>query len=174
MAPELSAWKGDFGCVFCNLVASTDDAVARGARPDEAERASLLVVRSERVFLCLNRFPYNSGHLMVVPYAHGASLAELPTATANEIMAWAQRAERALEATYTPDGFNMGLNLGAAAGAGVAEHLHLHAVPRWIGDTSFLTTLGETRTLPEALTVTWERLRDALAADVLAHPQAAS
>ncbi len=174
VAPELSAWQGDFGCVFCNLVAATDDAAARGTPPDEAERASLLVVRGEHVFLCLNRFPYNSGHLMVVPYAHGASLAELPLETANEMMAWAQRAERALGATYTPDGFNLGLNLGAAAGAGVAGHLHLHAVPRWVGDTSFLTTLGETRTLPEALTVTWQRLRDALAADVLAHPRAAS
>ena len=172
--PELSAWRGDFGCVFCNLVAATDDAIARGAPPDEAERASLLVARGEHVFLCLNRFPYNSGHLMVVPYAHGASLAGLPPETARELMHWAQRAERALEAMYTPDGFNLGLNLGAAAGAGVAGHLHLHAVPRWVGDTSFLTTLGETRTLPEALTVTWERLRKAFAADLVAHPQGAS
>ena len=162
--PELSAWRGDFRCVFCNLVAATDDAIARGTPADDAERASLLVARGERVFVCLNRFPYNSGHLMVVPYDHGASLAGLPAEAAHELMSWAQRAEGALQATYAPDGFNLGLNLGAAAGAGVAGHLHFHAVPRWVGDTSFLTTLGETRTLPEALEVTWSRLREAFAA----------
>ena len=161
---ELRAWDGDFGCVFCNLLAATDDAMGRGMARDEAERASLLVARGERVFVCLNRFPYNSGHVMVVPYAHGASLAELPAEAADELMRWGQRAERALGATYHPDGYNLGLNLGAAAGAGVAGHLHLHAVPRWVGDTSFLTTLGETRTLPEALEVTWERLREAFRA----------
>ena len=158
---ELRAWPGDFDCVFCNLLASTDYAITQGMAVDAAERAALLVCRGERVFVCLNRFPYNSGHVMVVPYAHEASLAGLPAETANEVMAWGQRAERALGATYRPDGYNLGLNLGAAAGAGVAGHLHLHAVPRWVGDTSFLSTLGETRTLPEALTVTWERLRAA-------------
>ena len=160
---ELRAWPGDFDCVFCNLLASTDYAIAQGMAVDAAERAALLVCRGERVFVCLNRFPYNSGHVMVVPYAHEASLAGLAPGTANEVMAWGQRAERALGATYKPDGYNLGLNLGAAAGAGVAGHLHLHAVPRWVGDTSFLSTLGETRTLPEALTVTWERLRAAFA-----------
>ncbi len=160
---ELRAWPGDLDCVFCNLLASTDYAIAQGMAVEEAERAALLVCRGERVFVCLNRFPYNSGHVMVVPYAHEASLAGLPAETANEVMAWGQRAERALGATYRPDGYNLGLNLGAAAGAGVAGHLHLHAVPRWVGDTSFLSTLGETRTLPEALTVTWERLRAAFA-----------
>ncbi len=160
---ELRAWPGDCDCVFCNLLASTDYAIAHGTPADEAERAALLVCRGKRVFVCLNRFPYNSGHVMVVPYAHQASLAELPLETAAELMEWGQRAERALGATYRPDGYNMGLNLGAAAGAGVAGHLHLHAVPRWVGDTSFLSTLGETRTLPEALAVTWERLRHAFA-----------
>ncbi len=160
---ELRAWPGNFDCVFCNLLGSTDHAIAQGMPADEAERAALLVCRGERVFVCLNRFPYNSGHVMVVPYAHEASLAGLPAETANEVMVWGQRAERALGATYKPDGYNLGLNLGAAAGAGVAGHLHLHAVPRWVGDTSFLSTLGETRTLPEALPVTWERLREAFA-----------
>lgn len=159
--PELRAWPGDHDCVFCNLLASTDHAIAHGMPADEAERAALLVCRGERVFVCLNRFPYNSGHVMVVPYAHGASLAALPPETVTELMSWAQRAEQALGSTYTPDGYNMGLNLGAAAGAGVAGHLHLHAVPRWVGDTSFLSTLSETRTLPESLAVTWERLRKA-------------
>ena len=161
--PELRAWPGDFGCVFCNLLASTDHAMADGMPADEAERAALLVCRGRRVYVCLNRFPYNSGHVMVVPYEHQASLAALPAETAAELMEWGQRSERALAAAYSPDGYNLGLNLGAAAGAGVAHHLHLHAVPRWMGDTNFLTTLGETRTLPEALPVTWERLRKAFA-----------
>lgn len=157
--PELRAYPGDFDCVFCNLLASTDHAIARGMPADEAERASLLVCRGRHVFVCLNRFPYNSGHIMIVPYAHGPSLAALPAETTVELMRYAQYAEQALSATYSPDGYNMGLNLGAAAGAGVAGHLHLHAVPRWVGDTSFLSTLGETRTLPEALPATWKRLR---------------
>jgi ATP adenylyltransferase len=160
---ELRAWPGDMNCVFCNLLASTDYAIAQGMPVEAAEGAALLVCRGERVFVCLNRFPYNSGHVMVVPYAHGASLAGLPRETAAELMEWGQCAEVALGATYHPDGYNLGLNLGAAAGAGVAGHLHLHAVPRWIGDTSFLTSLGETRTLPEALSVTWSRLREAFA-----------
>ena len=168
--PELRAWPEDRDCVFCNLLLATDHAIAHGMAADEAERASLLVCRGREVFVCLNRFPYNSGHVMVVPYRHGPSLAELPTGAADELMVWAQRAERALGSTYAPDGYNIGMNLGAAAGAGVAGHLHLHAVPRWVGDTSFLSTLGETRTLPEALTVTWERLRQAFGS--VAHPTA--
>ena len=161
--PELRTWPGDFECVFCNLLASTDYAIAQGMRAGDAERAALLVCRGERVYVCLNRFPYNSGHVMVVPYIHGESLAGLPAETAAEMMRWGQRAERALGAVYRPDGYNLGLNLGAAAGAGVAGHVHLHAVPRWVGDTSFFSTLGETRTLPEDLAVTWERLRKAFA-----------
>lgn len=169
--PELRAWPGDDDCVFCNLLGATNYAITRGMPVDDAERASLLVCRGKRVFVCLNRFPYNSGHVMVVPCAHGASLAGLPPETAAEVMQWAQIAEQALGATYRPDGYNLGLNLGAAAGAGVAGHLHLHAVPRWVGDTSFLSVLGETRTLPEPLTVTWKRLRDAFAiAWADAHP----
>jgi ATP adenylyltransferase len=162
--PALSAWPGDKDCVFCNLLAATDHAISGGMAVDDAEREALLVVRGERVFVCLNRFPYNSGHVMVVPYEHEASLAALSPETASELVLWGQRAESALGATYKPDGYNLGLNLGAAAGAGVAGHLHLHAVPRWVGDTSFLSTLGETRTLPEALSVTWQRLRHAFAA----------
>ncbi len=160
---ELRGWPGNFDCVFCNLLAATNHAIERGMSVEEAERAALLVVRGRHVYVCLNRFPYNSGHVMVVPYEHGASLAGLTPETAAELMEWGQRAEQALGALYTPDGYNLGLNLGAAAGAGVAGHLHLHAVPRWVGDTSFFTTLGETRTLPEALPVTWERLRKAFA-----------
>ena len=160
---ELSAWPGDLDCVFCNLLAAANHAIAQGMPAEEAECAALLVARGRHVYVCLNRFPYNSGHVMVVPNAHGASLAGLPPETAAELIVWGQRAERALGSIYSPDGYNLGLNLGAAAGAGVAGHLHLHAVPRWVGDTSFFTTIGETRTLPEALPVTWKRLRKAFA-----------
>jgi ATP adenylyltransferase len=163
--PELSAWPGDTGCVFCNIVAAVDHAVATGMDRDGAERASLLVFRAQHNYICLNRFPYTSGHVMIVPYDHQSSLAALPAATATEMMDLARRCEHALAGLYHPDGFNFGLNLGKAAGAGVAGHLHLHALPRWLGDTNFITVTGETRILPEDLIVTWERLRAALASD---------
>jgi ATP adenylyltransferase len=161
--PELEAWPGDLGCVFCNLIASVDYAVAHDMAAADAERAALLVYRAPEVFVCLNRFPYNSGHLMVLPYEHQNSLAALPPGTAHALIDLAQRAERALRLVYTPDGLNLGMNLGEAAGAGVAGHLHLHALPRWTGDTSFMTVVSETRTLPESLEVTWQRLREAFA-----------
>ncbi len=160
---ELSAWPGDKGCLFCNMIAAVDYAVAQGMSRDEAERAAGIVIRGERVFICLNRFPYNSGHIMVVPYEHQASLAALVPETAHELMDFAQRTERAFASSYHPDGMNLGLNLGKAAGAGVAAHLHLHALPRWLGDTNFMTVTGETRVLPEELGVTWQRLREAFA-----------
>ena len=162
--PELEAWLGDFGCVFCNLVASVDYAIEQGMPQQDAERAALIVYRAEQVFVCLNRFPYNSGHLMVLPYKHGNSLATLSPAAAHAFIEHAQRVEAALRQVYKPDGLNMGINFGTAAGAGVAGHLHLHALPRWEGDTSFMTVTSETRTLPEALGVTWQRLREAFAA----------
>ena len=121
-----------------------------------------LLERGETCFLLLNGYPYNNGHLMVVPYRHEASLAALPLATAEEMMRLARRAERALRAVYKPHGLNFGLNLGEAAGAGIAEHLHLHGVPRWNGDTNFMTVVGETRVLPEMLEAGWDRLREAL------------
>jgi ATP adenylyltransferase len=113
----------------------------------------------------LNAFPYNSGHLMIVPYRHEATLAGLPEEEALDLMIAARRAERALRAVYQPDGLNIGLNLGESAGAGIAEHLHLHAVPRWAGDTNFMTVVGETRVLPELLADSWRRLRAALGED---------
>lgn len=163
--PELSSYPGDAGCVFCNLIAAVDHAVATGMDRDGAERAALLVLRGDHNYICLNRFPYTSGHVMIVPYEHQSSLAALPDAAAAEMMELARRAERALGSLYEPDGFNIGLNLGKAAGAGVAGHLHLHALPRWVGDTNFMTVLGETRVLPEDLMVTWQRLRSAFAAE---------
>ncbi|MGB0124727.1 MAG: HIT domain-containing protein [Silvibacterium sp.] len=160
---ELSGWPDDRGCLFCNMIAAVDYAIAHGTSPDEAERAAGVVVRGQRAFICLNRYPYNSGHIMIVPYEHQASLAALPPEAANELMEMAQQSERVFAQVYRPDGVNLGLNLGKAAGAGVAAHLHLHAVPRWLGDTNFMTVTGETRVLPEELSVTWQRLRDAFA-----------
>lgn len=160
---QLSAWPGDTGCVFCNIIAATDYAIAEGMDRSAAERASGIVFRAPHNYICVNRYPYTSGHLMIVPYDHQSVLSALPADAAREMMDLAQRVERALADLYHPDGFNIGLNLGKAAGAGVAGHLHLHALPRWAGDTNFLTTLGETRLLPEELNTTWERVRAALA-----------
>jgi ATP adenylyltransferase len=160
---SLAAWPGDHGCVFCNLVASIDFGIAQGMSVDEAEAAGGLVLRGEHCFVCLNAFPYTSGHVMVMPYAHLDRLAALPVAAAHELIDLAQRTEKALEKLYRPQGFNFGMNLGQAAGAGVAGHLHLHALPRWLGDTNFMTTVAETRILPEELETTWKRMRAAFA-----------
>ena len=161
--PELAAWPGDHHCVFCNLLAAADYAIANGTDREKAEQAANILLRAEHCFLCLNAFPYSTGHLMIIPYAHEASLARLPAVAAQELMALAQRATRALERAYRPDGINLGMNLGQAAGAGVADHLHLHILPRWAGDTNFMTTVGGVRVLPEALSQSWQRLRQAFA-----------
>ena len=158
----LKGWPGDLGCVFCNLIGAADWGLAQGMDPSAVDRAIYLLERGTSCYLVLNGFPYNNGHLMIVPYEHQASLAELPLATATEMMRMARRSERALRAVYKPHGLNFGLNLGEAAGAGVAEHLHLHGLPRWNGDTNFMTVVGETRILPEMLEGSWERLRGAL------------
>jgi ATP adenylyltransferase len=159
----LDAWPGDLGCVFCNLLASIDYAIAHGMDRDKAEAAGGLVLRAKYCFICLNAFPYTSGHVMVMPYAHLDRLAVLPVETAHELMDLCQLTERALERVYNPQGFNFGVNIGKAAGAGVAGHLHFHAMPRWLGDTNFMTTIAETRVLPEDLETTWRRLREAYA-----------
>jgi ATP adenylyltransferase len=162
--PEaLSAWPGDLHCVFCNIIASVDYAVAQGMPRAEAEAAAWILERGPACFLVLNAFPYNSGHLMAVPYEHQDSLAALPLSTAEELIVMARRAEQALRKVYQPDGLNLGMNLGESAGAGVAQHIHLHAVPRWTGDSSFMSVLAETRVLPEMLHESWGRLRHALA-----------
>jgi ATP adenylyltransferase len=160
---SLAAWPGDHHCVFCNLMASIDYAISNGMKQDDAEAAGGLILRGEHCFVCLNAFPYTSGHVMVMPYAHLDRLAGLPAATAHELIELAQRTEQALERLYRPHGFNFGLNLGQAAGAGVQGHLHLHALPRWSGDTNFMTTIAETRILPEELETTWKRMRAAFA-----------
>lgn len=159
--PSLSSWTGDLGCVFCNLLASVDHAIANGAPVDETEQAAGLVLRGTTCFICLNAYPYTSGHVMVIPHEHQASFAALPSATAHELTDLAQQTERVLTSLYSPHGINFGMNLGQAAGAGVAGHLHLHALPRWVGDTNFMTTIAETRVLPEDLSITWQRMHTA-------------
>lgn len=160
---RLSAWPGDLGCVFCNLIASIDFAIANGMAAADAEAAGGLIHRGKYCFICLNAYPYTAGHVMVMPYAHLDRLAALPTESAHELIDLSQLTERALASLYHPHGFNFGLNVGQAAGAGVAGHLHLHALPRWSGDTNFMTTIAETRILPEDLEETWKRLRQAFA-----------
>jgi ATP adenylyltransferase len=137
---------GPGGCIFCAAAAQSND------------KETLVVHRAARCFVILNRFPYTAGHLMVVPYAHVAALDELDDESAVELIRLARECERHLRLLYTPDGLNMGLNIGRSAGAGVADHLHLHILPRWTGDVNFLTTVSETRILPETLEITWERL----------------
>jgi ATP adenylyltransferase len=160
---SLAAWPGDLGCVFCNLIASIDYAIANGMSRDQAEAAGGLILRGKHCFICLNAFPYTSGHVMVMPYAHLDRLAAVPTEAAHELMDLAQCTEQVLQRIYTPHGFNFGMNVGQAAGAGVAGHIHLHAMPRWTGDTNFMTTIAETRVLPEDLETTWKRMREAFA-----------
>jgi ATP adenylyltransferase len=135
------------GCFLCAAAAGDDD------------RGNLVVFRAETVFVLLNRYPYNNGHLMVAPYRHTADFAGLDPATASEIMHVTQRGVGVLEQAYKPDAFNVGLNLGRAAGAGVPDHLHVHVVPRWNGDTNFMPVLAETKVLPETLEQTYDRLQ---------------
>ncbi len=134
-------------CIFCEAAKASSD------------RDFLVVHRAARNFIILNRYPYTSGHIMVVPYAHVASLSDLPDETLEEMIRLARDAERSLRAAYRPDGLNLGVNLGKSAGAGVAGHVHLHALPRWTGDTNFMTVAAETRVIPEDLETTWEKLR---------------
>jgi len=142
--------SGDPGeCVFCVAGRSTDD------------HAHLVVHRGAHNFVILNRFPYTSGHVMVVPYAHVANLDDLPGETSAEIMALSRECVRHLREIYHPEGLNLGMNLGKCAGAGIAGHLHMHVLPRWTGDTNFMTVTAETRVLPEILEATWERLKAA-------------
>jgi ATP adenylyltransferase len=140
----------DEGCVFCAAVAMNDDPQA------------LIVFRGAKNFVILNRYPYTSGHVMVVPYQHTADLPATDPETLAEMMVLAQRVQLALEKTYHPQGYNLGMNLGRAAGAGVTGHLHLHVLPRWSGDSNFMTVVAETRVEPEELSTTYEKLHAAL------------
>ncbi|MGH9062601.1 MAG: HIT family protein, partial [Acidimicrobiales bacterium] len=137
-------------CVLCGILASGE--------PDDT---SYVVWRGERCAAVLNAFPYSSGHVMVMPLRHVGDLRALTDAEGLELWRAMTDAVGALETAYRPEGVNVGFNLGLAAGAGIPDHLHAHVVPRWNGDTNFMTTMAETRVLPEALPVTWERLRSA-------------
>lgn len=159
---ELDQWPGETGCVFCNMLGAVDYGVAHGMDAEAAEAAAGILLRGEHCFVVLNAYPYSSGHVMVLPYVHVDRLNKLTEEASQELMQLARRTETALEVTYRPHGMNFGLNLGQAAGAGVAHHLHLHALPRWVGDTNFMTTVAEARVVPESLDVTWKRLRAAL------------
>lgn len=161
---ELAAWPGpDRSCVFCNMLGAVLWAKEIGMSAEQAEKAAGILLMQSNCFVCLNAFPYSSGHLMILPYCHTASLASLQPEVAGEMMTLAQRAELWLRSCYQPDGLNFGMNLGEAAGAGVAGHLHLHALPRWSGDGSFMMTTAETRLLPETPAETWHKLRSAIA-----------
>jgi ATP adenylyltransferase len=152
------------------MIAATDYAIAHGMPTEMAERASHLVHRGRHCFVCLNAYPYATGHVLILPYLHIDSLAAAPPDAAHEIIDLAQTSERALRSTYRPDGINLGMNLGEAAGAGVAGHIHMHVLPRWIGDTNFMTVTAETRVLPEALDITWKRLREAFQNETTPRP----
>jgi ATP adenylyltransferase len=141
------------GCVFCNAQAKADSA------------ENLIVFRGERAYVILNRFPYTSGHLMVIPFTHAPNLEELGSSTRAEMMELTARCTTVLRGVYKPQGFNVGVNIGEAAGAGVLGHVHIHIVPRWTGDTNFMSALGETRVLPESLEDTYRRVREAFTAD---------
>lgn len=164
--PELAAWAAsgapDTGCVFCNLLAAVNYGISHGMPEVDAERAAHLLYRGSTCFLCLNAFPYSTGHILILPFQHTSSLANLPAETAHEMIGHAQHVETALRNVYHPAGLNFGMNLGEAAGAGIAAHLHMHALPRWVGDTNFMTVTANTRVLPETLDTTWERMRAAL------------
>jgi ATP adenylyltransferase len=135
------------GCIFCDAIRNQDDA------------GSLLLFRGRHNFILLNRYPYNNGHLMIAPYVHVANPADVDPPVAEEMMVLCQRVIQALREVYHPDGFNMGMNLGRCAGAGVDEHYHLHVVPRWNGDTNFMTTLADTRVIPEDFQITLAKLK---------------
>ena len=135
------------GCIFCSALAQNND------------RETLILYRGRHAFIMLNKYPYNNGHLLVVPYTHTGDLSALDADTLGELMTLVARAIEWLKLASGPEGFNAGLNLGKAGGAGVTAHLHFHIVPRWSGDTNFLTVTGETRVLPEWLDDTWSRLR---------------
>ncbi|GAB4497002.1 MAG: HIT domain-containing protein [Anaerolineales bacterium] len=144
--------KNEEGCVFCNAQAQADSA------------KNLIAFRGKFSYVILNRFPYTSGHLMVIPFAHVATIEALDAATRAEMMELTSRCTTELRNIYKPHGFNVGINMGEAAGAGVLGHVHIHIVPRWAGDTNFMSTVGETRVLPESLEETYKRVREAFAA----------
>jgi ATP adenylyltransferase len=140
--------KQENECVFCAAL----------SRADSAE--NLILYRREKAYVILNMFPYTSGHLMVVPVEHQPSLELLSPEIRGEMMELVTGCIEVLKEEYTPQGFNIGINIGTAAGAGIADHVHIHVVPRWTGDTNFMSSLGQTRVLPERLEDTYQRLKN--------------
>ncbi|MBF6611962.1 MAG: HIT domain-containing protein [Chloroflexi bacterium] len=150
-AAEELALPGGEGteCVFCG----------RMRLPESDDRAKLILLRGSHNFVILNLYPYNSAHLMVVPYLHTADFAGLDAGTTSELMRLVQRMLSVITAEYKPEGYNTGMNLGRVAGAGVADHVHMHIVPRWAGDTNFMPVVGATKVMPELLETTYDRLK---------------
>jgi ATP adenylyltransferase len=145
-ASENSRDEGE--CIFCSFA------------QDEANASSGVLFRDETTYVILNAFPYGSGHLLVLPRRHVADLQELGDEEYEQFFWTIRRTVKAVEAAYAPDGLNVGMNLGLAAGAGIPKHLHAHVLPRWSGDTNFMTSIGETRVLPESLESTWQKVHD--------------
>jgi ATP adenylyltransferase len=141
------------GCLFCRMATEAKD------------EENYVVLRAARNFVVLNRYPYSTGHVLIAPYEHAATLEATDPGTLEELMRLARRVEAALRRIYRAGGLNLGFNIGECAGAGVAGHIHMHALPRWAGDTSFVTSIGETRVLPEDLSTTYERISAALKGD---------
>jgi len=137
------------GCIFCEKAAASRD------------EENFIVHRAEHNFVILNLYPYTTGHLMIVPYEHVATVEEASRDALREMILLASDTETHLGTLYHPHGFNIGMNIGEAAGAGVAGHIHMHVLPRWRGDANFVSTVGETRVLPEDLKVTWRKMKDA-------------
>lgn len=159
METKFTPWRMDYikgggaapvsSCVFCSIIEA----------PPDHDRENLVLHRGEHCFVILNLYPYNPAHLMVIPYLHCGDLALLEPSAANELFALTRQAVSLISAEYNPQGFNLGMNLGRSAGAGIAEHLHMHVVPRWSGDSNFMPVIGQTRIVPEDLDVTYGRLR---------------
>lgn len=139
--------KKESGCVFCRLA------------EEDLDQENFILYRAKHSYIVLNIYPYMSGHLLIIPYAHLSLLSELPKESSDEMMDLTKLCQDTLEKEYKPQGFNIGMNLGQAAGAGVAAHLHMHIMPRWFGDINFTTTIAETRILPEMLENTYQRLK---------------
>jgi ATP adenylyltransferase len=135
-------------CIFCAIQEATSD-----------DESNFVLYRGRYNFVVLNIYPYISGHLLIIPYAHLGELDAVPKETTDELMDLTKRSQTLLRETYNPHGFNLGMNLGRAAGAGVADHIHLHIMPRWMGDSNFMSTIGETRVIPEDLSTTYGKLR---------------
>ena len=137
-------------CIFCSLLSEAND------------RQNLILLRKDHAFLILNRFPYTTGHLMVATNRHIATLEDAAPSELTEMILLARESEALLRKVYRPDGFNVGFNIGKSAGAGIADHLHLHIVPRWEGDANMVSVIGETRVIPEELETTYDKLRPVL------------